>query len=613
MYVEEPRKSIDWGNVLKKGILIVIIALIIFLIIWLFARNNKSSNPSVNYDNGNNNGNINNVLNNTDYYSKEYIENFRYFHDTAKEYFLISELPENGMTLKYTLQELIDKNLILSFGYNGHTCDTEASYVTVSNTNGKYHMTTTLVCGTEVAKTTEELGCNQLCVSGNCKVTVVEPEDLTTEYRYRQGYTALENVYTCPAGYTKSGSGKNTICLKGDESTVASTKVVTYNCPAGYEKSVNGDKVTCTKDTSTTTDPVEVVEYSCKDGYTKIGEDENTKCVKSKDAVNSKITYNYSCPEGTTSQEGSGANLKCYKTETKQVNATAKCSQGSLVNGQCIVSGTSRELTKVSKANYGCPSGYSPYSGSGSNLKCYKKNSAYYVYYNTPHNYTYNGCTYSGSVKQTCGSNCTKTVYSYYCGASYSYKNGIITSYSYSCPAGTTSQSGSGANLRCYQTTPSSGPFTPTYTCSTGKVNGSKCDIENKVQLTTTKTPEYSCENGYKLNENDHKCYPEEFEPNKNVSKKCPDGFKDQNGKCVSTGKDTQNGIKTTEYTCPAGYTKFGLGADSKCTKGNTTKATPTVSSKNVTKYRYTWSPLEYLEGWERTGETRQVKAAAVK
>ena len=152
MYVEEPRKSIDWGNVLKKGILIVIIALIIFLIIWLFARNNKASNPSVNYDNGNNNGNINNVLNNTDYYSKEYIENFRYFHDTAKEYFLISELPENGMTLKYTLQELIDKNLILSFGYNGHTCDTEASYVTVSNTNGKYHMTTTLVCGTEVAK-----------------------------------------------------------------------------------------------------------------------------------------------------------------------------------------------------------------------------------------------------------------------------------------------------------------------------------------------------------------------------------------------------------------------------------------------------------------------------
>ena len=650
MYVEEPRKSIDWGNVLKKGILIVIIALIIFLIIWLFARNNKASNPSVNYDNGNNNGNINNVLNNTDYYSKEYIENFRYFHDTAKEYFLISELPENGMTLKYTLQELIDKNLILSFGYNGHTCDTEASYVTVSNTNGKYHMTTTLVCGTEVAKTTEELGCNQLCVSGNCKVTVVEPEDLTTEYRYRQGYTALENVYTCPAGYTKSGSGKNTICLKGDESTVASTKVVTYNCPAGYEKSVNGDKVTCTKDTSTTTDPVEVVEYSCKAGYTKVGEDENTKCVKSKDAVNSKITYNYSCPEGTTSQEGSGANLKCYKTETKQVNATAKCSQGTLKNGKCEISGTTTTLTPIkSVSGYSCPAGYSVYSGSGASLKCYKTTTSYtsnrryvstgyYQSYSSSKGKTYNGCSLVGTYVGACSSykGCTTTYYKYYCSSSVpacpngysskgsgsslqcyksstSYADGVASGYSYSCPAGTTSQSGSGANLRCYKTATPARTVNPTYTCSTGKVNGTKCDIENKVQLTTIKTPEYSCENGYKLNESDHKCYPEEFEPNKNVSKKCPDGFKDQNGKCVSTGKDTQNGIKTTEYTCPAGYTKFGLGADSKCTKGNTTKATPTVSSKNVTKYRYTWSPLEYLEGWERTGETRQVKAAAVK
>ena len=73
----------------------------------------------------------------------------------------------------------------------------------------------------------------------------------------------------------------------------------------------------------------------------------------------------------------------------------------------------------------------------------------------------------------------------------------------------------------------------------------------------------------------------------------------------------TQNAIKNTQYNCPAGYNKIGLGPESICTKGNTTQVNPTVSSKQVTKYRYQWSQLEQLDGWERTGETRQVKASA--
>ena len=675
MYTEEPNRNIDWGSVLKKGLLILIIALVIFLIIWLFVRNNNSTNVSYSDNDNNNNG----LITDTDFYSKNFIDNFRYFHDDAKEYFLVSELPKEGETIKYTLQQLIDKNIILSFGYEGKSCDTEASYVTVTNTNGKYHMTTTLVCGTEVAKTTVELGCNQLCVSGKCKVEVVEPEDLTNEYRFKQAYQDTESVYACPTGYTKSGSGKNTICLKGDETTVSATKVVSYNCPTGYTKNVDGDKVTCTKDTSTTTKAVEKETYTCPSGYTSLASDnkvctkqsteltnpnknytyscpsgylpdtnDKTKCVKSSnESKNASLSYTYTCPSGTTYQTGSGSSLKCYKGTT--INATATCSQGTLSNGKCVISGTTTQLTPTKTSSYGCPSGYSVYSGSGSSLTCYRKTSSgYYNYYSYPHNTTYQGCTYSGTVLQSCGSNCTKRVYAYYCGATYSYKNGVVTSTSYSCPSGTDYKTGSGSSLKCYKYATPERTVNPTYSCSKGTLSGTSCVIKDGTLLTTTKSSSYSCDagytlsgskcykttqssvaatqntnyscnDGYELNAN-NKCVKkteDKKDATKNVTYSCPDGFKaNGSGKdmtCVSTGKDTKNAVKNVEYKCEAGYTKFGLGSQAKCTKGKTTSVAPTVTSNSVTKYRYKWSTEESIPGWERTGEVRQTKASLTK
>ena len=617
MYTEEPRRSIDWGSVLKKGLLILVIALVIFLIVWLFVRNNHPTNINVNNNNNNNSTNNSGLINDTDFYTKEFIDNFRYFHDDAKEYFLVSELPKEGQTIKYTLQELIDKGIMLPFGYEGKTCDAEASYVTVTNTNGKYNMTTTLVCGTEVAKTTIELGCNQLCVSGNCKVEVVNPEDLTNEYKYKQAYTGTENVYACPAGYTKSGSGNNTICLKGDETTKPATKVVSYNCPTGYTKNVSGDKVTCTKDTSTSAKPIEKVTYSCPTGYLTEGNDE-TKCIKSSSNFKeANVSYTYTCPSGTDYQTGSGSNLKCYKSTT--VNATAKCSQGTLTNGKCVISGTTTTLTPVKTNSYGCPSGYSVYSGSGSSLRCYRKTSSgYYNYYSYPHNTTYQGCTYSGTVLQSCGTNCSKRVYAYYCGATYSYKNGVVTGTSYSCPNGTDYHTGSGSSLKCYKNATPERTVDPTYSCSKGTLNGTSCVVKEGTLLTTTKTPSYSCESGYSLNGN--RCFKrtqDVKDATKNTTYSCPAGFEakgsGKNMTCTSTGKDTQNSIKHTEYVCEAGYTKFGLGEISKCTKGKVESVKPTVSTKSVTKYRYKWSTEESLPGWERTGEVRQVKASVTK
>ena len=46
-------------------------------------------------------------------------------------------------------------------------------------------------------------------------------------------------------------------------------------------------------------------------------------------------------------------------------------------------------------------------------------------------------------------------------------------------------------------------------------------------------------------------------------------------------------------------------------TKGKTTTVAPTTKTQTVTKYRYQWSQLESIDGWERTGETRYVNASS--
>ena len=232
MYTEDTKPEIDWGNLIKKGIVILVVALIVFFIIWLFVKGNNNNNGvNVEYDNqtnsstnNNNNNNSSNDINNNTAYSKEFLEGYRYFHDTAKEYFLISELPSKGKTLKYTLQELIDKELIFAWIYKDNkTCDTEGSYAYVTNNNGKYKLTVSLVCGVEVAKTTEELGCNQLCLSGNCENNP-EVDEYVKEYQYKQAYTVSETVYSCPSGYTRSGSK----CIKDNKNTIEATKTVNY-------------------------------------------------------------------------------------------------------------------------------------------------------------------------------------------------------------------------------------------------------------------------------------------------------------------------------------------------------------------------------------------------
>ncbi len=682
MYTEEEKKSIDWKNIFKKGLIIVLVAAIIFLIIWLFARNNT---PNIKV----NTGDANNSLN-TDAYSNIFIDNYRYFHDTAKEYFLISELPENGKSIKYTLKELIDKGLILPFGYTDkESCDYEASYVIVTNNNGKYTYSVTLVCGREAAKTTEELGCNQLCTNGSCtpstpseKPSTTPSDKLALEYRYKQSYVDKETLYSCPDGYTKTGTGSSAQCIKGTKDTIAATKNVKYLCPDGYTKTGTGSSTQCVKKETKTIDATKNVTYSCPQDYVKTGSGDNTQCYKTtKESVNPTITYTYSCPSGYN-KTGTGLNLKCTKTTEEKIDAkvsyTYNCPDGYTKSG----SGTNTKCSKVvpTKSTQTispiCPEGYDQ-SGSGSSIKCSKtvpntttqtdkpKFSSYYCekgtnlnngkcrIYNTTSYYIttyidygpyYNGCTFSGAYTNKCNTaGCVSKYYKYYC--SKSAYNDVDATAIYKCPSGyspsgnvsanttctktvTTNttktanpicpkgydQSGSGSNIKCSKIVESKKTeYTDyikktTYSCSEGKLSGTKCIFTKTLTTDSLKTTNYSCKDGYVLNGN--KCYKtteKHIAASKNTTYTCQEGYTKNGKKCTYDYNITQNATKNTTYTCPSGYTKYGTGSSSTCTKGNVSYTNPTTSSKSVTKYRYQWSPETSIPGWERTGETRQV------
>ena len=653
MYTEEPRRSIDWGNLIKKGLLVLVIAAVIFLIIWLFTKNNTNG-INVDYNGNNTNSDVTETLENSNAYSENFIDNYRYFHDTAKEYFLISELPTKGNTLKYTLQELINKGLILPFSYGNETCDTEASYATVSNTDGKYTMTITLVCGKEVAKTTEELGCNQLCENGSC-------ENVELEYQYKQAYQTTETIYSCPSGYTKTGSGSNTKCTKTNGTTVNATKNVTYSCPNGYTKSGSGSDTKCTKDKNTVIDATKKTTYSCSEGKL-----DGTKCIiTSTSTINATANDTYSCPSDYTLSGN-----KCYKNSTTSVaakyNTTYNCPNGYTKSGTKCTKATSNTKNATKNVTYSCPSGYDK-SGSGSNTKCTKKttknatantkytcskgelvNTKYCRIYSTSTTYqsyttykgkTYNGCTYSGSYTEACStySGCTRTYYKYYCNKS-SYKDVDATKKTtYSCPSGYT-KSGSGKNTKCTKTTTKAATANTTYSCSEGKLDGTKCIITSTSTINATATNNYYCESGYTLNGT--KCYKPTQESinatkkttyscsngvlngskctitstsTKNATEKnaysCPSGYTKSGTKCKSTSKDSTNAVKSTSYTCESGYTKVGSGSASKCTKGSTQTVEATKSTKTVTKYKYKWSEETSLSGWEKTGKTREVSS----
>ncbi|WP_299574440.1 RHS repeat-associated core domain-containing protein [uncultured Shewanella sp.] len=138
--------------------------------------------------------------------------------------------------------------------------------------------------------------------------------------------------YTCPAGYSRSGSNCSKLL------TQHSVKTTTYSCPAGYTRS----GATCRKAENKGATRI----YNCPTGWGHQG-DSCTRVL----AQNTSSKTVYSCPSAW-----SLSGTSCLKNESKTATRSYQCEGGWSKSGtQC-----NRTLTQTAKTNtrFHCPSGW---------------------------------------------------------------------------------------------------------------------------------------------------------------------------------------------------------------------------------------------------------------
>lgn len=121
----ESEKRINWLSLFIK---IVIVFIFILIIIWLISK-----------------------LLGIGRLSKEFKDNINNMEKVSLEYFKTIELPiKKGKSIKITLEELIDKELIISTNKDSdNKCDAKNSYSEITREEKKYTVSTTLKCGRE--------------------------------------------------------------------------------------------------------------------------------------------------------------------------------------------------------------------------------------------------------------------------------------------------------------------------------------------------------------------------------------------------------------------------------------------------------------------------------
>ena len=475
MYSGEKNPGINWKDLIVKIIFFVIFVLILM---WLFPK----------------------VPNMTAFYSNVFRENISYMQDAAKSYYTNERLPKNiGDTSEMTLQDMIDKNLIIPFvDKDGNPCDTNESYVQVTKeSDEEYSLKVNLVCDTEKSYIIEILGCYDYCKDNKCDDVIAEETTRQNQYQFKQAYTVDQSSSKCTdSTYNKLINGLCYSTVKAESTSEVKDKLldviisnasvkVPYNCDETDSSNV------CTTKYKTET---QTQSYTCTKYKTKT-QTQNYTCTKYKTETQ---TQSYTCTKYKTEE-------KCtttYKQQPYSCNCTTK-----FVNGKYT---TSCNTCYKSVPKKTCSNVSVPYSST-----CTKEVSVRVPYSST--------CTKEASVRVPYSSTCTKEV-----SVQVPYQDCEVltttipkicykteTKTNYSCPEGTITQIGSGADLKCY--------------------TSEKIEINNV------------CKSGYTYNS--------------------------QYGLCISN-----SGKK------------------------------PTVSTAKVTKYKYTWSSSESLEGWERTGNTRIVE-----
>ncbi len=182
------------GTVLSIIIKILVIIAFIFLLLWLFPTK-QSLNPI---------------------YETIFRENIYSMRDAAEKYYTNERLPMKiGEKVTISLREMLEGKMVLPFvdRYN-KSCDEDLSYVEVIRTKTEWEMKVNLVCSREENYIIVHLGCTDYCVE--CNEYVEKEEETVLEYEFKKSVKQdVISGYTCPFGYTLSGSK----CIKKTTTT----------------------------------------------------------------------------------------------------------------------------------------------------------------------------------------------------------------------------------------------------------------------------------------------------------------------------------------------------------------------------------------------------------
>lgn len=208
------------------------------------------------------------------------------------------------------------------------------------------------------------------------------------EYGVTLKQSHTETSYYCSSGEPYSGSGSNLVCK------IKVSKV----CPSS-EYTLNGNSCTITKSKVVTGSTCDYSSASVYTGKSSVPSGSCVSIIKSYSSCStsvcssSKTLYDYkvgksvtksSCPDGYNT-----SGTKCVRT----VQAT--CPSGSTnLNGTCYKSGTKSSKTST-YYTYSCPSSYPYEEGSGANLRCYRNKTITGNYYCEDPKMTYSSCSHT--------------------------------------------------------------------------------------------------------------------------------------------------------------------------------------------------------------------------
>ena len=175
----EDERQINWLSLFIKIIIVFIFAIII---IWLVSKIINNNKPSETFKN-----NINNM------------------EEVAVSYFKEIDLPqEKGKSTKITLEEMIEKKLIVSVNENNKSiCDVKKSYSKITRNKKDYKVETTLVCGKEKDTITRKFSFKD-CKNCNTKTktNTTKDTDKDTSKDSEKNTSTSENTNSNPAKTT---------------------------------------------------------------------------------------------------------------------------------------------------------------------------------------------------------------------------------------------------------------------------------------------------------------------------------------------------------------------------------------------------------------------------